>query len=74
MKANTEEKQIFCFVILFLVNSRNVSRVTRGSDPRVEELKLQNRQLLEELFALKKAGEEKEEEMAELRGQVLCDI
>ena len=48
--------------------------MTRGSDPRVEELKLQNRQLLEELFALKKAGEEKEEEMAELRGQVLCDI
>ena len=44
--------------------------MTRGSDPRIEELKLQNREILENLFALKKTCEQKDNDMAELRRQV----
>lgn len=37
---------------------------------RIEELKSQNRQLLEELFTLKKACEGKNEELTELKEKV----
>ena len=39
-------------------------------DLRIEELKSQNRQLLEELFSLKKSYESKEEELTELKEKV----
>lgn len=39
-------------------------------DLRIEELKCQNRQLLEELFTLKKACEGKDEELTELKEKV----
>lgn len=39
-------------------------------DLRIEELKSQNRQLLEELFTLKKACEGKDEELTELKEMV----
>lgn len=55
----------FCF--------RSASRASVGSkgvDLRIEELKSQNRQLLEELFTLKKASEGKDEELTELKEKV----
>ena len=47
-----------------------MSSLGRGLDLRVEELKAQNRQILEELFALRKACDNKDEEIAELRSKV----
>ena len=43
---------------------------SKGVDLRIEELKSQNRQLLEELFTLRKACESKEEELAESKEKV----
>jgi hypothetical protein len=50
-----------------------VSIASRGVDLRIEELKYQNKQLLEELFTLKKALESKDEEMDEIRQTVRND-
>ena len=47
-----------------------MSVLSKGVDLRIEELKSQNRQLLEELFTLKKACESKEEELTELKEKV----
>ena len=47
-----------------------MSNVSKGVDLRIEELKSQNKQLLEELFTLKKACENKESELIELREKV----
>ena len=58
-------------VELFRSASR-VSIASKGVDLRIEELKSQNRQLLEELFALRKSCESKEEELTELRKKVQC--
>ena len=41
-----------------------------GVDLRIEELKSQNKQLLEELFSLRKACESKDEDLTELRQKV----
>lgn len=52
------------------LRSRSASRASiasKGVDLRIEELKTQNKQLLEELFALKKACESKDEELTELK-------
>ena len=52
---------------------RSASRgsiVSKGVDLRIEELKSQNKQLLEELFTLKKACESKEQELTELKEKV----
>ena len=47
-----------------------MSIVSKGVDLRIEELKSQNKQLLEELFTLKKACESKEEELTQLKEKV----
>jgi len=49
-------------IYLFRRCSR-VSNASRGADVRIEELKLQNKQLLEELFSLKNGMESKDEEL-----------
>ena len=41
-----------------------------GIELRIEELKSQNKQLLEELFALKKVCEDKEEKITDLTEKV----
>lgn len=56
-------------MLLFRRCSR-VSNASRGTDVRIEELKLQNKQLLEELFSLKKAMESKDEELIDSRKKV----
>ena len=43
---------------------------SKGVDLRIEELKYQNRQLLEELFSLKKGCENKDEEIDNLKEKV----
>ena len=58
---------------LFVFCSRSTSRASiasKGVDLRIEELKSQNRQLLEELFTLKKACEGKDDELTELKEKV----
>ena len=60
-------------MILFEHFRRSASRASvasKGVDIRIEEVKSQNRQLLEELFTLKKACESKDEELTELREKV----
>lgn len=57
------------FVVVFRSSSR-ASVASKGVDLRIEELKSQNRQLLEELFTLKKACEGKDEELTELKEKV----
>ena len=47
-----------------------MSVASKGVDLRIEELKSQNRQLLEELFTLRKACEGKDEELTELKQKV----
>ena len=59
----------FVFIEWFRSASR-ASIASKGVDLRIEELKTQNRQLLEELFALRKACESKEEELTELKEKV----
>lgn len=58
------------FVVVFRSSSR-ASVASKGVDLRIEELKSQNRQLLEELFTLKKACEGKDEELTELKEKVI---
>lgn len=60
----------FVFVEWFRSASR-ASIASKGVDLRIEELKTQNKQLLEELFALRKACESKDEELTELKEKVL---
>lgn len=62
-------KSHFLCPILFRSPSR-VSTASRGVDWRIEELKSQNKQLLEELFSLRKALESKDEETDEIRQTV----
>lgn len=69
----TIDKAIFVSIILFRSASR-VSIASKGVDLRIEELKSQNRQLLEELFTLKKACESKDEEFSELKEKVSAII
>lgn len=47
-----------------------VSNASRGADLRIEELKQQNKQLLEELFSLKRTMETKDEELDNTRKTV----
>lgn len=57
----------------FLLFSRSTSRASvsgKGVDLRIEELKSQNRQLLEELFSLKKSCENKDDELNVLKEKV----
>lgn len=59
--------------LLFLLFSRSTSRASvsgKGVDLRIEELKSQNRQLLEELFSLKKSCENKDDELNVLKEKV----
>ena len=51
-----------------------MSVASTGVDLRIEELKSQNRQLLEELFTLKKACEGKDEELTELKDKVRTNV
>lgn len=64
----------FVFVEWFRSASR-ASIASKGVDLRIEELKTQNKQLLEELFALRKACESKDEELTEFKEKVLqCSV
>lgn len=59
--------------LLFLLFSRSTSRASvsgKGVDLRIEELKSQNRQLLEELFSLKKSCENNDDELNVLKEKV----
>lgn len=59
--------------LLFLLFFRSTSRASvsgKGVDLRIEELKSQNRQLLEELFSLKKSCENKDDELNVLKEKV----
>ena len=51
-----------------------MSVASTGLDLRIEELKSQNRQLLEELFTLKKACEGKDEELTEFKDKVRTNV
>jgi len=62
---------LVCFCVR---SSRRVSVASTGVDLRIEELKSQNRQLLEELFTLKKACEGKDEELTELKDKVRTNV
>ena len=58
------------FLFVCFRSSSRASVASKGVDLRIEELKSQNRQLLEELFSLKKACEGKDEELTELKEKV----
>ena len=59
-------------LFFFFRSASRASIASKGVDLRIEELKSQNRQLLEELFTLKKACESKDEELTELKEKVIA--
>jgi len=64
---SSEEDMVVSTPPLKIRSTSRASIASKGVDLRIEELKSQNRQLLEELFTLKKACEGKDDELTELK-------